>query len=224
MRFLFVALALAIFSTPAAAQTNTKWQLTIYGLTCNITLVKQGDPAASRGPIRVKQCAQEMSDLRGWRYGDSADQIVLRAGGQDVAHVNWRSNDFWEGWLIVGGDAPVTMRRIQAQAQKPRATTPGAVGQCKVYYNTRRCADARDLGEIRSGALETLANMNVRFLSSVTSSLLGQVPRGSCLSVSRCTSSILNEETWCEVKYDGTRSGWILKEDKSSVYSRDGCG
>lgn len=224
MRLIYIFFSLLALSLPAAAQNNTKWQITVLGRTCDITLVKQGDPAASRGRVRVKSCAQEMSDLRSWRYGDSADQIVLRAGKQDVAYLNWRSNDFWEGRVIVGVDAAITMRRAERQAQKSLNTTPGAVGQCKTYHKSKRCADAMDLGEIRSGALETLANMNVRFLSSATSSLIGQVPRGTCLAVTRCTSSLLSGETWCEVTYDGTRSGWILKEDKTTVYSRDGCG
>ena len=213
--------AFVSLSLPAAAQMNSSWQLEAYGLTCDVTLVSQENPGAIGGPIRVGRCAPEMQDLQGWRYGESGDQILLQAGGQDVAYVNWRSNQYWEGWLLVGGDAPITMRRMQGQA---RATTPGAVAQCKVYYNTGTCAQARDVGTITTGAIETLANMNVRFLSQKNSSRVGMVPAGSCMGVSRCTSSQLSGETWCEVRYDGVRSGWILKEDNATVYGRDGCG
>jgi len=176
-----------------------------------------------------------MEDLYAWRFGDSSDQMIFYADNREVASVNWRSNSRWEGW-ITGGDEAVTLTKRSGLQNNQRAASPprprfGASGAassevapCKQYYGTRRCAQAQDVGDPTSGALQPVANMNVRFLGARTSSVVGQLPRGRCVATQRCSSSILSGEIWCQIKLTDIKTGWVLKEDKKSVYAKNGCG
>ncbi|MGR3501468.1 hypothetical protein [Pseudaestuariivita sp.] len=95
---------------------------------------------------------------------------------------------------------------------------------CKLYHGTGDCALPEDLGKVRSGALETLANLNLRFIPDSASDKQGVVPRGLCIETSMCTESFLDKEVWCRVALDARTTGWVLKEDANNVYARDGCG
>ena len=245
MRLIALAILAAVMAMPtlrqAEAQAPGLWLLEAAGLRCEIALTEQS-AGYERWNMRTgKNCDPEMKGLNTWRFGNSGDQIVFQADGDDVAYANWRSNDFWEGGVI-DENFRLTMRKLNRRRLNPVGGSGGGyreptarqtnrqarrnaqVAGCKAYYGTNRCAQAEDLGEPTTGSVEAVVNMNVRFLNSPTSSVVGQLPRNRCVPVKRCWESLLDKQIWCDVDLGRGKSGWVLKEDEKSVYLRDGCG
>lgn len=229
-----IALATGI-CVGATAQAAEFWELNVAGLSCEVSL--QGMKSGSgRGRVQVGDlCDDQLSDLSGWSYGDSGDQIIFKVGGAEVAYVNWRSNSFWEGWLIDDDGIGVSMSYI-GELHGNGGAGAGAGGysggnsgggdvssSCKAYHDNGDCAESSDIGKVTEGALENLANLNIRFLASRTSSKLGTLPAGSCVAVRSCMEMLIDKEIWCQIELNNNQSGWVLKESADTVYALNGC-
>ncbi len=159
---------------------------------------------------------------------------LVVAGVHDPAHAN---ED-----LILGKEGAKDFRdgqgaiREGSTAQTPRfvGVFGGTLGSgstearaCRRYYGTATCADPYDIGKPPMqnfrGSLETLTRMNVRFMRTVDSSIVGTIDAGMCVEVRDCMTGFNRDQLWCEVRVND-RTGWMLKEDADFVYSRNSCG
>ena len=225
-------------STLSNAKDNEYWNLSAFGESCEMAFTNNkiggGRLAMKIGPI----CTQNLSAITGWADNESGEGFSLFAGNTPVAALFWRSNQLWEGNVRLDfdgnpSDAPIRMDLIgilkdegasQRSNSVRRNSEIASNSNCKKYFDNKRCAQTEDIGKIKSGALETLARMNVRFIPDRKSNLVTTIQPRSCSPVSNCTENFFSKEIWCKVKIDNFKSGWILKEDANFVYSRDGCG
>jgi len=237
-RLVCTAFLCAATSTLSYAKDNTYWNLSAFGESCEMAFTNNkiggGRQAMKIGPV----CTQNLSEITGWADNESGEGFSLFVGNTPVAALFWRNNQLWEGNVRVDfdgnpSDAPVRMDLIGILKDEGASQHSNSVSRnsevvsnsnCKKYFDNKRCAQKEDIGKIKSGALETLARMNVRFIPDRKSNLVTTIRPRTCSKVSNCTESFINKEIWCKVKIDKFKSGWILKEDGNFVYSRDGCG
>ncbi len=233
LRRVLLALGLVLGSgSGASAQGLHTYEISGFGQTCEIMLSSDfagfGRYVALEGAI----CDQDMRGLTSWtRTGD--DIMLYDEDGVEQLMI-FPSGGGYQGMIVQSDGLLVQVRYlglmhpngagVGGQTTFARPSTSSEVSTCKVYYDSQICADASDIGEPTSGALQTLANMNVRFLGSRSSSIVGQLPAGSCVAVDFCRGSAFDDDLWCQISGPNQLRGYILKEDANAVYSQDGCG
>ena len=225
-------------STLSHAKDTEYWNLSAFGESCEIaftnTQIGGGRQAMKIGPV----CTESLSVITGWADNESGEGFSLFVGNTRVAALFRRNKQVWKGNVFLDFDGNPSDARIrmdligvlkdegasQHSNSVSRNSEIASNSNCKKYFDNKRCAQTEDIGKIKSGALETLARMNIRFIPDRKSNLVTTIQPRSCSPVSHCTESFVSKEIWCKVKIDNFKSGWILKEDANFVYSRDGCG
>lgn len=100
--------------------------------------------------------------------------------------------------------------------------TTAAPGNCLTYAGGSACVAPEDMGAPEGGSLQTLSRMNLRDIGGTTGSrVVGQAEGGTCFQVSLCQEDA-EGRLWCSVLSDDLQ-GWLLKQDDSTVYSRNSC-
>ena len=235
--------AFLLFSLPgpARAQTVDVWGLQAYGDVCRISFDRS--PVAA-GIFAVVQhdmgCLGGLDNISGWSANNGGQSILLYTtafGTTVVGRLDREANGNYTG--VVDDGTPVSMV-FMGQMSMNAAPTPqppvfgGTLGggstearACRRYYGTATCADPYDIGKPPMqnfrGSLETLTRMNVRFMRTVDSSIVGTIDAGMCVEVRDCMTGFNRDQLWCEVRVND-RTGWMLKEDADFVYSRNSCG
>lgn len=109
----------------------------------------------------------------------------------------------------------------EAQADAPLTRDAGAA-DCLLYAGTNGCAEQEDLGPPDGGQLQTLTRMNLRDQGTTAGSqVIAQVDPGTCFQITFCTEDG-EGRLWCGVQNDSL-TGYLLKQDDKSVYSRNSC-
>lgn len=231
-----VKLAIAAVATGlltlGAAQADPIWGLEAFGDVCPVTFERQQLPGGGMQRIRhqSRSCRGGLGNIIGWTAeGDGSTYLFYDRAGQILGRVDAIGGGAYAG--VFGDGDTLEMRYIgdsrpqgHGQVQTaPQGSGAGEAMRCRVYAGTRQCAEAYDIGEPDASQLMPVVRLNLRFSSNLTSQIVGKVDRGACYQVYRCREEpFADERMWCEVQLEG-QTGWILKQDETSVYARNIC-
>lgn len=230
LKTVLAAITAAVLGS-AAAHAAELWGLEAFNDVCPVSFSTQ--PTAG-GLMQIRHhsqgCRGGLDNITDWsEEGDGGTFYFYDRAGQLMGRVDGMDGGTYSG--VFGDGTPLEMRFIGhestsdggAQYNAPSGSGAGEAQGCRVYHGTRRCAEPYDIGAPDGAQIMPLARMNVRFSSGLTSQVVATVDRGSCLEVSRCRDEpFADERFWCEVQLEG-RSGWVLKQDEATVYTRNIC-
>lgn len=126
------------------------------------------------------------------------------------------------GTGLLTGEEPVAVEDDpEAAADEPLAST--LPEDCLTYAGQDGgCVDQADLGPPDGGRLQVLTRMNLRDQGTTQgSTVIGRIAAGTCLEAGFCSEDG-EGRLWCGVSGD-TGQGFILKQDATTVYARNGC-
>lgn len=219
---------LGVLAGAVPAQAADLWGLEAFNDVCPISFTDRRSPA---GPLAIRHhaesCVGGLSNITGWSAeAEGSSYLFYDHAGQILGRVDATGQGRYEG--IFGDGVPLAMGFIGTQGTGAADTPPAGSGQgeaqrCRVYLGSRVCAEPYDIGIPDGSEMMPLARMNVRFSDGLNSQIVARVDRGACLAVTRCRDeSFARERTWCEIQLEG-RTGWVLKQDETVVYTRNSC-
>lgn len=251
MRMLPCLFALSLTSGPALAAGGT-WELLAESGGCTVTLVPEmvddGIFFVDRGEA---DCGPDIGRITGYALNDEGGEIVFYStleGVDLVGQMSREAEGLYRGTLrngmvvrmehksgpkgiadprtglTTGEDIAPAFADNGEESAPPSAEVPEETappGNCQTYAGGRSCAETEDLGPPENGQLQTLTRMNLRDSASAGGAKLGQAEAGTCFTVSLCDSDA-EGRLWCSVS-TGSLSGWVLKQDAETVYSRNSC-
>lgn len=251
MRMLPCLFALSLISGPALAAGGT-WELVAESGGCRVTLVPEmvddGIFFVDRGEA---DCGPDIGRITGYALNDDGGEIVFYStleGVDLVGQMNRDAEGLYRGTLrngmvvrmehqsgpkgiadprtglTTGEDIAPAFSESEDETTPPSAEIPEETappGNCRTYTGGRSCVEEEDLDAPALGQLQTLTRMNLRDTPNAAGARVGQAEAGTCFTVSLCDSDA-EGRLWCSVSTE-TLSGWVLKQDATTVYSRNSC-
>ncbi|RRH77903.1 SH3 domain-containing protein [Falsigemmobacter faecalis] len=252
MRLMPCLFAMSLMSAPALAAGGT-WELLAETGGCTVTLVPEmiddGIFFVDRGEA---DCGPDIGRITGYALNDEGGEIVFYStleGVDLVGQMAREAEGLYRGTLrngvalrmehtsgpkgiadprtglTTGEDLAPAFAESGDETTPPSAEMPEETappGNCRTYAGGRSCAAEEDIDAPPGGQLQTLTRMNLRDIAGTSGSgVVGQAEAGTCFDVSLCDSDA-EGRLWCSVS-TAALSGWILKQDAGTVYSRNSC-
>jgi hypothetical protein len=252
MRLLPCLFAISLIPAPALA-AGSIWELLAESGGCTVSLVPEmvddGIFFVDRGEA---DCGPDIGRITGYALNDEGGEIVFYStleGVDLVGQLAREAEGIYRGslrngmavrmehksgpkgiadprtGLTTGEDLAPAFTESADETTPPSAEVPEETappGDCLTYSGGRSCAEAEDIGAPLGGQLQTLTRMNLRDIGGTSGSrVVGQAEAGTCFDVSLCDGDA-EGRLWCSVS-TATLSGWVLKQDAGSVYSRNSC-
>ena len=253
MRILNSLLMLPLLSGPALAAGGSWDLLAESGgctVTLVAEMVDDGIFFVDRG---TADCGPDLARVTGYALNDEGNEFVLYStleGVDLLGQLTREGEGIYRGKLRNGmavrmehssgprgisdprtglttGEDPAPAIDTDEETTPPTAefsdeSAPQATEGCPTYSGSRTCADPLDQGPPTGGMLQTLTRMNLRNINGTTGSeVVGQAPAGTCFDVSLCDTDA-EGRLWCSVS-TAELTGWVLKQDADTVYSRNSC-
>jgi len=218
MRFgLAAAAAMALLCGSAAAQSEADfvkafagpWQIVDSRFTtgagpCRLTLSNQ--QTSGRYGVMTSGCAAEAELVASWGlvdgqmnlFGASGASLARLGGNQRRMSGNTASN------------VPMILERIGFPGMAEILDAARKRSGCFYAGFTDRCAPDQELrtptGE--KPRINVLVNLNARSEARDDGSLIGVVPKNTCIQADVCVTA--TDGAWCRADFDG-QSGWLRK-------------